>query len=44
MVGGDLSNVVLETAKKLGQPTVGELVDAWLSRRGLKKDNQSSLR
>jgi len=37
MVGGDLGNVVLETAKTLGHPTVSELVDALVKQKGLKE-------
>jgi hypothetical protein len=37
MAGGDLGNVVLETAKTLGQPTVSELINALVKQRGFKE-------
>lgn len=37
MVGTDLGKVVLETAKTLSQPTVGELIDALVKQKGLKE-------
>ena len=36
-MGADLSKVVLETARTLSQPTVGELVDALVKQKGLKQ-------
>jgi Predicted membrane protein len=36
-VGADLGKVVLETAKTLSQPTVGELVDALVKQKGLQE-------
>lgn len=37
MVGADLGKAVLETAKTLSQPTVGELVDALVKQKGIKE-------
>ena len=36
-MGVDLGQIVLDTAKSLGQPTVSELVDALVNQKGLKE-------